>query len=51
MEPQYQRSSNGGGRGTQYYYYEDDDEFSAEEIFNLFFGYSGMKFILFLNQH
>jgi DnaJ family protein B protein 12 len=41
MEPQYHRNSNGGGRGTQYYYYEDDDEFSAEEIFNLFFGYSG----------
>ncbi len=44
MEPQYQRGSNGGGRGSQhYYYYEDDDDFSAEEIFNLFFGYSGMK--------
>jgi DnaJ family protein B protein 12 len=42
MEPQYQRGSNGGGRGSQhYYYYEDDDDFSAEEIFNLFFGYSG----------
>jgi hypothetical protein len=44
MEPQYNRASNGGGRGgsQQYYYYEDDDDFSAEEIFNLFFGYSGM---------
>jgi len=45
MEPQYHRSSNGGGRGgsQQYYYYEDDDDFSAEEIFNLFFGYSGIN--------
>jgi hypothetical protein len=61
MEPQYQRGSNGGGRGSQhYYYYEDDDDFSAEEIFNLFFGYSGMKvnpflcdfkFILFLRAN
>ena len=41
MEPQYQRTSNGGGRSSQNYYYEEDDEFSAEEIFNLFFGYSG----------
>ncbi|CAF3661283.1 unnamed protein product [Adineta steineri] len=43
MEPQYHRTSNGGSRGggQQYYYYEDDDDFSAEEIFNLFFGYSG----------
>jgi hypothetical protein len=48
MEPQYNRSSNGGGRGSQqYYYYEDDDDFSAEEIFNLFFGYSGRIFFLF----
>ncbi|CAF0842824.1 unnamed protein product [Rotaria sordida] len=38
MEPQYHR----GGRTSQhYYYYEDDDDFSAEELFNLFFGYSG----------
>lgn len=45
MEPQYHRNSNGGGRGSshQYYYYEDDDDFSAEEIFNLFFGYSGIN--------
>jgi hypothetical protein len=44
MEPQYHRGSNGGARGSQhYYYYEDDDDFSAEEIFNLFFGYSGTK--------
>jgi DnaJ family protein B protein 12 len=43
MEPQYHRGSNGGGRtnSQHYYYYEDDDDFSAEEIFNLFFGYSG----------
>ena len=46
MEPQYEnsgrRSTHGG---TQYYYYADDDEdFSAEEIFNMFFGYAG-KFI------
>ena len=42
MEPQYHRSSNGAGRSSQnYYYYEDDEDFSAEEIFNLFFGYSG----------
>jgi DnaJ family protein B protein 12 len=42
MEPQYNRGSHSGGRGSQqYYYYEDDDDFSAEEIFNLFFGYSG----------
>lgn len=45
MEPQYHRS-NGGGRSSQNYYYdEDDDEFSAEEIFNLFFGYSGRRLI------
>jgi len=44
MEPQYHRSSNGGGRGSHHYYYEDDDDFSAEEIFNLFFGYSGRIF-------
>jgi hypothetical protein len=45
MEPQYHRGSNGGGRtnSQHYYYYEDDDDFSAEEIFNLFFGYSGMN--------
>ena len=42
MEPQYHRSGRGGSQ--QYYYYEDDDDFSAEEIFNLFFGYSGMTF-------
>jgi len=42
MEPQYHRTSNGAGRSSQnYYYYEDDEDFSAEEIFNLFFGYSG----------
>ncbi|CAF3336913.1 unnamed protein product [Rotaria socialis] len=42
MEPQYHRGSTNGTRGSQnYYYYEDDDDFSAEEIFNLFFGYSG----------
>ncbi|CAF0801300.1 unnamed protein product [Adineta ricciae] len=43
MEPQYNhRSNGGGGRGShQYYYYEDDEDFSAEEIFNIFFGYSG----------
>jgi hypothetical protein len=54
MEPQYQRSSNGGGRGSSqhYYYYEDDDDFSAEEIFNLFFGYSGkLSFIIILNKY
>lgn len=45
MEPQYHRGHSGGGRSSQqYYYYEDDDEFSAEEIFNLFFGYTGMSF-------
>ncbi|CAF3401923.1 unnamed protein product [Rotaria sp. Silwood1] len=39
MEPQYNHSSTGG---RQYYYYSDaDDDFSAEEIFNLFFGYTG----------
>ncbi|CAF4603332.1 unnamed protein product [Rotaria sp. Silwood1] len=44
MEPQYHRGGNSGGRGSQhYYYYEDDDDFSAEEIFNLFFGYSGPR--------
>ncbi|CAF2806970.1 unnamed protein product [Rotaria sp. Silwood2] len=40
MEPQHTHSSTGG---RQYYYYSDgDDDFSAEELFNLFFGYSGM---------
>ncbi|CAF0920790.1 unnamed protein product [Didymodactylos carnosus] len=29
------------GRSQQAYYFEDDDDFSAEEIFNLFFGYTG----------
>ena len=39
MEPQSHRGNARGG-GTQYYYYADDDEdFSAEEIFNMFFGY------------
>ncbi len=43
MEPQNQRS----GRGGQYYYYSDeDDDFSADEIFNLFFGHSGMIYII-----
>jgi DnaJ-class molecular chaperone len=42
MEPQYQRTNNGSGRSSSTYsYYDDDEEFSAEEIFNLFFGYSG----------
>lgn len=43
MEPQYHSNSNGGYHGSHddYYYYEDEDDFSAEEIFNLFFGYSG----------
>ncbi|UJR30351.1 hypothetical protein I4U23_017886 [Adineta vaga] len=42
MEPQYHRGSNGGGgRSSQQYYYYEDDDFSAEEIFNIFFGYSG----------
>jgi len=44
MEPQYQRGNGGAarGHGTQYYYYgDDDDEFSAEELFNMFFGYTG----------
>ena len=39
MEPQYHRGSSSGG---QYYHYYEDDDFSAEEIFNLFFGYSGI---------
>ncbi|CAF0840826.1 unnamed protein product [Rotaria sordida] len=39
MEPQHNHSSTGG---RQYYYYSDaDDDFSAEELFNLFFGYTG----------
>lgn len=48
MEPQYERASRpGAARGGQHYYYADDDEdFSAEEIFNMFFGYGGM-----LNNH
>jgi len=42
MEPQYHRSGGGGGGGyASQHYYDDDDDFSAEEIFNLFFGYSG----------
>ena len=41
MEPQSHRGGPTGGR--QYYYYADEDEdFSAEEIFNIFFGHSGM---------
>ena len=45
MEPQYHSNSNGGYHGSQddYYYYEDEDDFSAEEIFNIFFGYSGTR--------
>jgi hypothetical protein len=43
MEPQYHRGGGGGGGGyASQHYYDDDDDFSAEEIFNLFFGYSGM---------
>ena len=42
MEPQYHRGNPGAGRTSQdHAYYDDDDDFSAEEIFNLFFGYSG----------
>ncbi|UJR16168.1 hypothetical protein I4U23_003078 [Adineta vaga] len=42
MEPHYERNHTGGRHGGQNYYYsDDDDDFSAEEIFNLFFGYSG----------
>lgn len=44
MEPQHNRRNSGG---RQYYYYADDDEdFSAEEIFNIFFGYSGIIHII-----
>ena len=46
MEPQCNRSSTGG---RQYYAYDDDDtDFSAEEIFNLFFGYSGMTYCIYI---
>jgi len=39
MEPQYHRGASGD---RQYYSYCDvDDDFSAEELFNLFFGHSG----------
>ena len=45
MEPQYHRGNPGAGRTSQdHAYYDDDDDFSAEEIFNLFFGYSGRLF-------
>ena len=52
MEPQYNhRSNGGGGRGShQYYYYEDDEDFSAEEIFNIFFSYSGMIEIIAMSS-
>ena len=47
MEPQYHRGNPGAGRTSQdHAYYDDDDDFSAEEIFNLFFGYSGRLFAL-----
>lgn len=36
MEPQYHRGGNTGGRN--YYYCDEDDDFSAEELFNIFFG-------------
>jgi hypothetical protein len=42
MEPQYQRGNAGARRGGQTYYYcDEDDDFSAEEIFNIFFGNAG----------
>ncbi|CAF1017162.1 unnamed protein product [Adineta ricciae] len=41
MEPQYENNHRNHGHGGHYYYSDDDDDFSAEEIFNLFFGYSG----------
>ena len=37
MEPQYHRGGHTGGR-QQYYYCDEDDDFSAEELFNIFFG-------------
>ncbi len=42
MEPQYQRGNNTGGR-QHYYYCDEDEDFSAEEIFNMFFGHAGMR--------
>jgi len=41
MEPQNHRGANTGGR-QRYYYCDEDDDFSAEEIFNIFFGHAGM---------
>ncbi|CAF0952896.1 unnamed protein product [Didymodactylos carnosus] len=41
MEPPSSSYQRHNGRSQQTYYYEDDDNFSAEEIFNLFFGYTG----------
>ncbi|CAF0792049.1 unnamed protein product [Adineta steineri] len=43
MEPQYHRGSTGGQRCGQNYYTDEDDDFSAEEIFNIFFGHSGVS--------
>jgi hypothetical protein len=42
MEPQYHRSSNTGGSRHYYYCPDEDEDFSAEELFNIFFGHSGM---------
>jgi hypothetical protein len=43
MEPQYHRGNTHGAHGTQHYYQcDNDDDFSAEELFNLFFGHPGM---------
>lgn len=43
MEPQQRRSNTRSG--AQYYYADDDDDFSAEEIFNMFFGYGAGRFL------
>lgn len=45
MEPQYHRSTS---NGRQYYEcYDDDADFSAEDIFNIFFGSTGIIFITY----
>ena len=43
MEPQQHRGNTRSG--AQYYYADDDDDFSAEEIFNMFFGYGAGRFL------